>query len=199
PRALAVSPDGRRVYAAGHQTGNQTSIVTEFLGIPSSPPTTNYAGVPQPQVGMIVKYNGTHWVDEIGRAWDQFIQFRLPDKDVFTIDAMANPPAEMASDYFASVGTVLYNMAVNPVSGRVYVSNTDARNNTRFEGPGIFAGHTVRGNHNRNRITVLEPGGGATPHHLNKHIDFSTCCAPVPNAESELSVALPTQMAVSQD
>jgi hypothetical protein len=33
---------------------------------------------------------------------------------------------------------VLYNMAVNPVTGTVYVSNTEANNLERFSGPGIF-------------------------------------------------------------
>jgi DNA-binding beta-propeller fold protein YncE len=216
PRALAVSPNGQTVYAAGHKTGNQTTTVTEFLGIPPTPPNpafgnVNYAGVPQPQVGTIVKFNGTTWVNEAGLpgpfpGWPPagppyaaFVRFNLPDKDVFTINAMANPPVEVASGFFTSVGTILYNMAVNPVSGKVYVSNTDAANVNRFEGPGIFAGHTVRGQHNQNRITVLQPGGSVTPRHLNKHIDFDSCCAPVPNAESELSVALPLEMAVSKN
>ena len=79
-------------------------------------------------------------------------------------------------------------MVVNPKNGKVYVSNTEAANDTRFEGPGTFAGHTVRGHHNENRITVLDPAA-ARPRHLNKHIDFSTCCAPVPNPENALSVA----------
>ena len=36
-------------------------------------------------------------------------------------------------------------MAVNPVSGAVYVSNTESRNEVRFEGPGVFGGSTVQG------------------------------------------------------
>jgi DNA-binding beta-propeller fold protein YncE len=209
PRALAVSPNGQTVYAAGHKTGNQTTVVTEFLGFPPEPPNTNYAGVPQPQVGTIVKFNGTTWVNESGSpvpfpGWPGppyafFVRFNLPDKDVFTINAMANPPVEVPSGFFTSVGTILYNMAVNPVSGKVYVSNTDASNVNRFEGPGIFAGHTVRGQHNQNRISVLQPGGGVTHRHLNKHIDFSSCCAPTPNAESVLSMAIPMEMAVSKN
>jgi hypothetical protein len=59
------------------------------------------------------------------------------------------------------------------VNGKVYVSNTEASNEKRFEGPGIFAGHTVRGDHNKNRISVLSPAGGVATRHLNKHIDFS--------------------------
>ena len=50
-------------------------------------------------------------------------------------------------------------MIVNPVSGKVYVSNTEALNQNRFEGPGTFAGHSVRGHLHESRITVLGPTG----------------------------------------
>src|SRR5262249_54978468 len=131
------------------------------------------------------------------------VEFSLPDKDVFAIDAVASPPQQVAGDsgFFAHVGTILFNMAVNPVSGKVYVSNLEALNDVRFEGPGTFTGHPgVRGHNMENRITVLDPGAGAvTPRHLNKHIDFSTCCAPLPNDENAKSLAFPTGMAVSSD
>jgi sugar lactone lactonase YvrE len=91
------------------------------------------------------------------------------------------------------------NMAVNPVSGKIYVSNTEALNLAHFEGPGIFAGHSVRGHLHESRITVLSPGGTSTPRHLNKHIDYSSCCAPVPNTENEKSLAIPTGMAITAD
>jgi DNA-binding beta-propeller fold protein YncE len=93
-------------------------------------------------------------------------------------------------------------MVVNPASGKVYVANTDANNLERFEGPGTFAGHSLRGHLRENRITVLAPDGGAggvAPRHLNKHIDYSKCCAPVPNPESERSLALPQGMAVTRN
>src|SRR4029077_4257376 len=124
----------------------------------------------------------------IGRNWDDRMNFSLPDNDVFVINALATPPVESVS--FSGVGTVLYNMAVNPVSGKVYVSNTEALNQHRFEGPGIFAGETVRGHHNENRITVLDPGGPVrvAPHHLNPHIDYAHCCAPIPNDENARSL-----------
>ena len=209
PRSLAVAADGSRVYAAGMATGNQTTTINEFIlsqiqqstGTPiMPPPITNYAGVPQPPTGLMVRYNGTHWLDEIGRPWDPFVMFSLPDKDVFVIDAVANPPQLIAgpSGSFAHVGTVLFNMAVNPVNGKVYVSNMEASNEKRFEGPGIFAGHTVRAQHYRQRITVLDQGA-VSPRHLNKHVNFSTCCAPSPNPESVLSLAMPLGMEVSRD
>jgi DNA-binding beta-propeller fold protein YncE len=38
-----------------------------------------------------------------------------------------------------------------------------------------------------------------TPRHLNKHIDYDTCCAPVPNDENARSVAFPVDMAITAD
>jgi hypothetical protein len=175
--------------------------VQEQTGMPiMPPPTTNHAGIPMPPTGLIVRFNGQHWVDELGRAWDDFVKFNLPDKDVFAINANANPPQKIAgpTGAFAHVGTILFNMAVNPVTGTIYVSNQEASNQNRFEGPGTFAGHTVRGQHYQQRITVIS-NGQVTPRHLNKHVNYSTCCAPVPNFESILSMAMPTGMAVSSD
>ncbi|WP_434043658.1 hypothetical protein [Sorangium cellulosum] len=203
PRALAATPDGARVYAAAFHSGNRTTVVETNvvnLGLGLPPPTTNVANVAQPSAPLIVRFNGQHWVDELNRSWDDKVNFALPDKDVFVLDALADPPAPVAgpTGAFGGVGTVLYNMAVNPVSGRVYVANTEAFNEQRFEGPGVFAGHTVRGRFNHNRITVLDPATGAVaPRHLNKHIDYNACCAPVPNAENRKSLALPQGMAVS--
>jgi DNA-binding beta-propeller fold protein YncE len=208
PRALAVTPDGSRVYAAGFHSGNQTTIVTElnvdFSFVPgraAPPPFTNAAGAPAPGVSLIVKWNGPHWVDELGQIWDDQVKLSLPDKDVHVIDAMANPPQQLAGSagFYTGVGTILFNMVVNPINGNVYVSNTEAFNQTRFEGPGRFAGHSLRGHLHESRITVLGKNGSVAPRHLNKHIDYARCCAPVPNAESETSLAQPNAMAVTRD
>ena len=62
-------------------------------------------------------------------------------------------------------------MAVNPVTGKIYVTNTDAHNDVRFEGhtpgsPRCAATST------ESQITVIDPATGAvTPHGLNPHID----------------------------
>ena len=77
PRALAVTPDGTRVYAAGfhyrqphheHHRGAGPRRCRAPAASPGRTPTST--GVPAPEVGLIVKYNGQHWVDELGRAWD---------------------------------------------------------------------------------------------------------------------------------
>jgi DNA-binding beta-propeller fold protein YncE len=210
PRALAVTPDGSRVYAAGFHTGNQTTIVPETSipdgfgpdGVPG--PATNAEGRPAPEVGSIVKWNGAHWVDPVGRRRDRFVKLSLPDKDVFVLDAMANPPRQIpgAGGFFQGVGTILFTMAVNPVNGKVYVANTDANNADRFEGPGTFTGHSLRGHLHESRITVLSPGSGnarVVPRHLNKHIDYTKCCAPIPNDENARSLAFPQGLAVTRD
>jgi DNA-binding beta-propeller fold protein YncE len=79
-------------------------------------------------------------------------------------------------------------------------SNHD--NLDRFEGPGTFTGHSLRGHLHESRITVLAPGSGGgggsvTARHLNKHINYGSCCAPIPNTENARSLALPQQMAVT--
>ncbi len=205
PRALAVSADGSKVYAASFNSGNRTAIVAlgqvpdegeAAGGIPL--PNVNHAGAAEPDMSLIVKYDGQHWVDETGKHWDDHIKFKLPDRDVFVINANASTPALIAGSggFFAGVGTTLFNMIVNPSNGKIYVSNTEARNDVRFEGLGEFAETTVRGHIVDNRITVLS-GGQAHPRELNKHIDRDECCAPVPNAENELSVSQPLGMAIS--
>jgi DNA-binding beta-propeller fold protein YncE len=208
PRALAVSPDGARVYAAGFQTGNQTTIVNAAIvnaaggpGMP--PPLTNHQGVAAPATGLVVKWNGSHWVDERGTSWDQAVDLSLPDKDVFAIDANAATPVQVtgAAGIYAHVGTILFNMIVNPVNRKVYVTNLDSRNEVRFEGAGSFLGHRgVQGHIAESRISVLDPAtGSVVSRHLNKHIDYSQCCAPIPNPENAKSLAFPTDMAISRD
>jgi sugar lactone lactonase YvrE len=225
PRALAASADGSLVYAAVFHSGNQTTAVSEGVvcddsnkndnivagsctvngvvmpgGLPN--PERNAAGEPRPETGLIVKFNGANWVDELGRNWNNAVRFSLPDKDVFVIDANANPPVQVSGSagFYAHVGTILFNMAVNPANGKVYVSNSEARNEVRFEGDGVFSslfgGSTVQGHLHEMRVTVLD-GASVLPRHLNKHIDYSQ--RPAPAGVKEHSLATPLDMAVTSD
>ena len=170
----------------------------------------------RPENGIIVKWKRdgvtNAWQDELDRDWNSWVKFDLPDRDVFEIDANANPPAAVdgsstcsnGSGCWASVGTTIFNMAVNPISGKIYVSNTDSQNHVRFEGPGTLAApikpmgepSTVQGNLAHARITVLD-GSSVVPRHLNKHIDYSVL--PAPAGVKEKSVANPMGMMVSPD
>ncbi len=214
PRALAASPDGSTVYAAVFHSGNRTTAVNEQLvcdggsgaapcsvfgfsmpgGLPA--PNTNFEGIPGPETGLIVAFDegSGQWRDHLARDWSNAVRFSLPDRDVFAIDASAALPVETAS--FANVGTILFDMAANPVTGKVYVTNTEANNAVRFEGPGVFGGTTVRGHLHEARITVLD-GASAAAHRLNTHIDYAT--VPSPPGTKEKSLATPVGMAVSSD
>ncbi len=215
PRGLAVSPDGTRVYAAVFHSGNQTTTINEGLvcdggstvgactingnavpgGLPA--PNDDSNGVAGPETGLIVKWNpiANQWRDPLGRNWSNALRFALPDLDVFEIDATTSPPIEI--DSFANVGTVLFNLAVNPANGRVYVSNMDANNAVRFEGPGTRS-TTVRGKLQQARITVIDPAlGTVTPHHLNPHINYAV--VPSPAGTKEKSLATPVGIVISSD
>jgi len=213
PRALARSADGNTVYAAVFHSGNRTTALSEGLvcdggatagpcnvsgfTMPGGLPAPNVAdGEVGPEVGLIVKFNQTvsQWQDTLGRNWNNGVRFSLPDQDVFAINASAGTPVETAN--FAGVGTILFNMAVNPTNGRVYVSNTDANNLTRFEGPGEGGATTVQGEIALSRVTVLN-GASVLPRHLNKHIDYDV--RPASPATSAASLATPLGMAVTND
>ncbi len=217
PRALAVTPDGSRVYAAVFHSGNQTTTVNEGavcngfaaaascavsgMTAPGGLPAPNVAGTAvQPEVGLIVRNNGTNWVDELGRNWNGVVRFTLPDQDVFAIDANAGTPVEVAS--FAHVGTVLFNMAVGP-SGKLFVTNTEAQNQVRFEGTRPLVGpgstfSTVLGRQHQTRISVLDPVANTVQtRHLNKHINYAV--SPAPPGVQANSLALPRGIVVSTD
>ncbi|MDJ0869122.1 MAG: hypothetical protein QNK03_23650 [Myxococcota bacterium] len=222
PRALAVSNDGNTVYAAVFHSGNQTATVDEGivcngfagagpcsgdgvtspngLGSGNMPggnpgPSTNHALVDAPEVGLIVQFDNAsgEWRDELDRNWSNGIRFHLPDYDVFAIDATT---LNQTGSY-QHVGTILFNMAVNPANGKVYVSNGDAQNLTRFEGAGSFGGTTVQGNLSQYRITVLSGASTVEPRRLNKHINYAV--TPAPAGTKDHSLATPLDMAFTSD
>ena len=73
------------------------------------PPHQNQApqSIDRPENGLIVKWkrdgSTNAWQDELDRNWNDFVKFNLPDRDVFAINANANPPA--AVDGRAAVRT----------------------------------------------------------------------------------------------
>ena len=213
PRALAVSADGNTVYAAAFASGNGTTVASPFAvtqvyaatgGKPPGPNTITLQTpggplvIPQPPTGLIVKnVGGGHWMDAYGKFYDPFIKVKLPDLDVFAIDASGSVPVAKANGAYAHVGTTLFNMAVNPKTGKVYVTNTDAHNDVRFEGHN--AGFTtVRGHIVDSRISTIDPATGTvTATDLNSHlVGHYEDATP---AQKAVSVAFPQDVAVSAD
>ena len=204
PRALAVSPDGNTVYAAAFHSGNQTTTLFADRnngGLDKAPPLSNVEGIHAPQTGLIVRFDGTDWKDhgdpisgEAPKVWTDRVRFSLPDYDVFEIDASAAIPS--ITTRHSGIGTTLFNMVTNPATGALYVSNTEARNEVRFEGHSTVS-TSVRGDMVRTRISVID-GSAPTHLNLNKHItsydqDLGT------TAENALSTSQVLQMVVSAD
>jgi len=218
PGPLAVSPDGKTVYAGVFKSGNQTTIIGRVLvcpggesaepceplpggeqapgGLPA--PNASADGEPMPEAGLIVRWDGEGWKDELDRDWSSMVKLDLPDYDVFAIDASRKKPEEVAS--FATVGTILYSIAVHPKDGRLFVANTEARNEVRFEGARAEGNDvtTVQGHLHESRFTVIEPGSGAKQfHHLNPHIDYGEF--PVREIVRRKSLSMPVGAAFSAD
>jgi DNA-binding beta-propeller fold protein YncE len=214
PRALAVTPDGATVYVAAFHSGNQTTAINETLvcdgfdgagpcdgapgGVPG--PSDNAAGDNAPETGVIVKFDGSDWRDADGKNWNNQVAFDLPDHDVFSVNA--NTLASGST--FDHVGTILFNMVVNPVTGKLYVTNTELPNHVRFEGPGDHGGSTVQGHLSESRVSVLNPVGTSVDvQHLNLHIDYSRLHTDVPDivdvTQKNHSLATPVQPVVSSD
>ena len=217
PGPLAVTPDGKTVYVGVFKSGNQTTIVGRVLiceggisadpcvtftdgprapgGLP--PPNENIEGIPMPEAGLIVKWDGEGWKDELNRDWSDVIKLDLPDYDVFALDATAATP--QLKNVYSGVGTILYSLTVNPANNKLYVANTDAINEVRFEGEREPESDvsTVRGRLHEARITVIDPESAVLPRHLNKHIDYASFASS--ERVRKKSLSMPVGMAVSDD
>ena len=141
-------------------------------GLPA--PNAERPGQPAPEVGLIVKFNhgNGHWEDELGRNWTNAVRFNLPDLDVFAIDADADPPARDRRRS-PDVGTVLFNMVVNPVDGKRLRQQHRGAQRGALRGPRATARThrarpSARGAHHRARRRRA-----SLPRHLNKHIDYA--------------------------
>lgn len=192
PRALAVSADGSAVYVSALDSGNQTTVVP-YLAVeagggapPPHPPMRPGLPIP-PRVALIVKHDGTHWRDEIGRSWDSFVPYRVLDHDVLEISTVTLGVERV----WGGVGTTLLNLAVHPTSGRIYVTNLEARNEVRFV-------PNLRGSFALNRITAIDPvSGSVTPVHLNPHINYANQLGTP--SERALSLSMPMEIAIRED
>ncbi|MEM7457622.1 MAG: hypothetical protein AAF456_25050, partial [Planctomycetota bacterium] len=180
PRTLSLSRDGSRVFVAISRSGNGTTIVPHSLAPPPPEPSNNSLP-PAPQQGLIVKaddpdYNGNSTTV-------------VSDDDVFEID-VATLEVERA---YTGAGTILFNVAEHPQSGELWVANTEARNDVRFETQ--LNGHVID-----NRVTVLsvdtETAVSAVVHDLNDGVTYVN----LPDEKSlSRAVSQPTDIVFNSD
>jgi YVTN family beta-propeller protein len=178
PRALAVSGDGTKVYAAFALSGNHTTLVPATKApaqSTNSTPPMNPNLPPPPQVSLIVDASDTNYT--LPRT--NIIQYAMPDNDVAEIDVATL----LITRYFSRVGTVNLGMAIRPGTSELYVANTDARNLVHFE-PNVRS-HAVD-----NRLSRIDLNSATiTPFDLNSNLDY----AMLPNLPAKTnSLAQPT-------
>ncbi len=191
PRSLALSPDGNVLYVCALDSQNKTSIVPASVvaangGLPAPSPPKNPSLPAAPAVGLIVKHDGSAWVDEASRSWNAFLPYTLPDNDV----AVINTASVAVTGYLHGVGTTLFNVAVAP-NLRLFVTNQEAINHVRFE-------PNLRGKFLENRVSIVDPfSDTVTPKHLNAHINYGN---PTGDAgERAASICIPTDVAIERD
>jgi YVTN family beta-propeller protein len=187
PRALARDAAGTHVYVSVLQAGNKTSVLSSAEAGDSLPPPSPpmSASLPvAPKVGLIVQLQGADWRDETGRLWNDKIKYTVFDTDVADIVGSA------VSRSFSGLNTVNLGLAVEPNSGAVVTTGTEARNLKRFE-PNL-RGHLVD-----TQISFITAAGTVTTRNLNPHIDYSV--SPGPQSESDSSIGMPSGVAWSSD
>ena len=190
PRSLALSPNGSTVYVCALDSQNKTSVVPANIvaangGLPAPNPPKNPALPAPPAEALIVRHNGTAWVDEISRSWNSFLPYTLLDNDVAMINTAAPPTV---TGYLHNVGTTLFNVAVAP-DGRVFVTNQEASNQIRFE-------PNLKGKFLQNRVSIVNPvADTVTPQHLNAHINYGNAAGDA--GERAASICIPTDITIS--
>ena len=173
PRNLAVNAAGTKVYAVVQRSGNGTTTVPNQ----SQPAPTNTSLPAAPLTSKIVRADDP--------AWAAQIPFTLPDNDIAEIDVASLT----VTRNFRAVGTTNTGIAVNPLTGDLWVANTEARNLVAFEP--VLKGHAID-----SRITRITTGASpvVTPIDLNPGINYAL----LPN-NAALSTALAEPYGVAID
>jgi DNA-binding beta-propeller fold protein YncE len=198
PRALVRDPAGTQVFVSIFESGNQTTTVSAAevtnKGGPPPPSPALAAGLPAaPNVGLIVKWNGSGWADETGDArWTSSIPYTLADIDIDVVVIDAHGPTPSVSTLVRGVGTHIGNAVFDQPNNRLLVANDAARNLVRFE-------PNLRGNFLSTRIDSILLAGtpSVTANDLNLHIDFNNPTGS--DAERANTLAMPGDLVRGAD
>ncbi|MES2705094.1 MAG: YncE family protein [Verrucomicrobiota bacterium] len=173
PRALTVNAAGDRVYAACLLSGNNTTVLPADQA-PAPPAPTNPALPPAPKTALIVP------------ASDSRIPYQVLDHDLAEISVADNRVLR----WFSGVGTHLFDVVMHPVTGEIWVPNSESLNLIRFE-------PALRGHFIDHRVSRIDPASGAVKiQDLNPGTDYAT----LPNPASlETALAQPTALVFQPD
>ena len=184
PRALAVSPDGSKVYLAIFESGNHSTIVPRSsvsstsspYGGQNPPPNSGNLFSPArtagqatpPRVNQIVRKNAAgQWMDGNARNWSSFVTWDVHDHDIAVIDANT-----LGISYINGLMTTLTALAVAP-NGTLLAIGMESRNELRFE-------QNVNGVFIQSKGALLVGGAGpGTVVDLNPHLTYATASVPL--------------------
>jgi len=173
PRALTVNAGGSRLYAACLLSGNRTTILPAEQA-PSPPAPTNPALPAAPKTAIIVPAN------------DSRIPYTVLDNDVAEISVSSNSVLR----WFSGVGTHLFDAALHPITGDLWVPNSDSLNLVRFE-------PALRGHFTDHRLTKIQVTSGTSAiYDLNPGLNYALLPNP---AALGTSLAQPTALVFQPD
>ena len=184
PRALAVSPDGTKVYLAIFESGNKTTVIPRttvnsaagpYAGV-NPPPNSGTAFNPPrtvgqanpPRVAHIARKNAANqWMDDNNRNWTTQITWGVVDNDIAVVNA-----STLATTYVTGLMSCVASIGVAP-NGMVLAVGIEASNEIRFEP--VMDGKFAK------MFGAFVPAGGiGTPSiaDLNPHLRYTSSSIP---------------------
>lgn len=189
PRSLSVSADGSKVYCAIFNSNHRSTALSSVEAgdsLPAPNPPMRAGLPPAPRTGLIVNFNGQHWVDESGKWWDSKIPYTMQLIELIELNAATRAITRQTGD----IATILMGTAVNPITGTAAVTGTYARTERRFE-------PNLRGHLTEVRLGLWPAAGNRTLIQLNPHVNYTV--TPGPQSERDSSLGMPTGVAWSPD
>ncbi len=165
PTAVCTNAAGTKVFVTYLLSGNRSTILPAAIA-PPQPAPTNPALPAAPDTALIVP------------ASDSRIKYTVQDIDLTEINATS-----YSLTHFSDLGTNIFAAAAHPLTGDLWVANSDSLNVTRFE-------PNLRGHFSHHRLSKLVPATNAITHYdLNPGINYSL----LPNAAAQATaLAQPT-------
>lgn len=190
PRALARSLDGAEVFVSVfHASGQTTTLSTEEAGdsLPPPVPAMSPSLPPRPRTGLMVRFDGTNWIDSAGHLWNSKIPYSVPAVEVVALSAVTNTVIATRG----GIATSMMGAAINPVTGAAAWTGQAAARDVQLE-------PNLRGKLSEERLAIFPTF--ATPPtvvSLNPHIAYAVL--PAPQSEIDSSLAFPTGVCWSAD